>query len=158
MEFINNSQNYTGSIWTFGDGGNSTLDNPIHFYPSSTIDAYNVMLVVYDANGCSDTAIAVVESSDVIRLTVPNAFTPNGDGLNDLFIPVISNPEQAKYYQFDVFNRWGQIVFSSNKPGEGWDGKYKGKLCPFGTYNWKVSFDVTGQESTNANGHVTLVK
>ncbi|MFZ9582206.1 MAG: gliding motility-associated C-terminal domain-containing protein, partial [Crocinitomicaceae bacterium] len=158
MEFINNSQNYTGSMWTFGDGGNSTLDNPIHFYPSSTIDAYNVMLVVYDANGCSDTAIAVVESSDVIRLTVPNAFTPNGDGLNDLFIPVISNPEQAKYYQFDVFNRWGQIVFSSNKPGEGWDGKYKGKLCPFGTYNWKVSFDVTGQESTNANGHVTLVK
>ncbi|MFN5635850.1 MAG: gliding motility-associated C-terminal domain-containing protein, partial [Flavobacteriales bacterium] len=158
MEFINNSQNYTGSFWTFGDGGNSTLDNPIHFYPSSTIDAYNVMLVVYDANGCSDTAIAVVESSDVIRLTVPNAFTPNGDGLNDLFIPVISNPEQAKYYQFDVFNRWGQIVFSSNKPGEGWDGKYKGKLCPFGTYNWKVSFDVTGQESTNANGHVTMVK
>ena len=158
LEFINNSQNYSGSVWQFGDGASSTLDNPIHFYPASTIDQYNVMLVVYDVNGCTDTAYSVVESNDFVRLTVPNAFTPNGDGLNDLFTPIISNSDQVKYYVFEVYNRWGELVFQSNKPGEGWDGKYKGKLVQFGTYNWKVSYDVPDSDSMNANGHVTLVK
>jgi gliding motility-associated-like protein len=158
LEFINNSQNYTGSVWQFGDGGSSILDNPIHTYPPYTIDNYNVTLVVYDANGCTDTVTGIVESNDVVRLTVPNAFTPNGDGLNDVFTPVISNSTQVKYYRFEVYNRWGQIVFESNKPGDGWDGKYKGKLVQFGTYTWKVSYDVTDQGSTNADGHVTLVK
>jgi gliding motility-associated-like protein len=158
LEFINNSQNYTGSIWQFGDGGSSILDNPIHTYPPFTIDNYNVTLVVYDANGCTDTITGIVESNDVVRLTVPNAFTPNGDGLNDVFTPIISNSTQVKYYRFEVYNRWGQIVFESNKPGDGWDGKYKGKLAQFGTYSWKVSYDVTDQGTTNADGHVTLVK
>ena len=93
-----------------------------------------------------------------MRLTVPNAFTPNGDGLNDVFTPVISNADQVKYYVFEVYNRWGKLIFESNKPGEGWDGKYKGKLAQFGTYNWKVSYDVPDQDSVDANGHVTLVK
>ena len=158
IDFINNSQNYTGSLWQFGDGGSSTQDNPSYFYPASTIADYNVMLVVYDANGCADTAYNVVQSNDVVRLTVPNAFTPNGDGLNDVFTPVISNSDQVKYYRFEVYNRWGQLIFESNKPGEGWDGKFKGKLSQFGAYNWKVSYDVPNQDSINANGHVTLVK
>ena len=72
--FINNSLNYIGSIWQFGDGTSSTLDNPIHTYPAATIDSYNVMLVVYDANGCTDTAYSVVESNDLVRLTVPNGW------------------------------------------------------------------------------------
>jgi gliding motility-associated-like protein len=158
IDFINNSQNYTGSLWQFGDGGTSTQDNPSYFYPASTIADYNVMLVVYDINGCTDTAYNVVQSNDVVRLTVPNAFTPNGDGLNDVFTPIISNSDQVKYYRFEVYNRWGQLIFESNKPGEGWDGKYKGKLSQFGAYNWKVSYDVPDQDSINANGHVTLVK
>jgi gliding motility-associated-like protein len=116
------------------------------------------MLVVYDVNGCTDTAYNIVQSNDVVRLTVPNAFTPNGDGLNDVFTPIISNSDQVKYYRFEVYNRWGQLIFESNKPGEGWDGKYKGKLSQFGAYNWKVSYDVPNQDSINANGHVTLVK
>ncbi|MFM7595672.1 MAG: gliding motility-associated C-terminal domain-containing protein [Flavobacteriales bacterium] len=158
IDFINNSQNYSGSIWQFGDGGSSTQDNPSYFYPASTIADYSVMLVVYDVNGCTDTAYNVVQSNDEVRLTVPNAFTPNGDGLNDLFIPIISNSDQVQYYRFEVYNRWGQLIFETNKPGEGWDGKFKGKLSQFGTYNWKVSYDVPEQNSVNANGHVTLVK
>ncbi|MBM3164950.1 MAG: gliding motility-associated C-terminal domain-containing protein, partial [Bacteroidetes bacterium] len=158
LEFINNSQNYIGSIWQFGDGGSSTQDNPIHNYPSSTVDSYNVVLVVYDANGCTDTAAGIVESNDVVRLTVPNAFTPNGDGLNDLFTPIISNVTQVKYFRFEVYNRWGQIVFESNKVGDGWDGKYKGKPVQFGTYTWKVSYNVEDQGTMNASGHVTSIK
>ncbi|NDB35141.1 MAG: hypothetical protein EB023_07295, partial [Flavobacteriia bacterium] len=158
LEFVNTSQNYTGSIWQFGDGNSSIVDNPLHTYPPYTVGNYNVSLVVYDANGCTDTVTGVVESNDVVRLTVPNAFTPNGDGLNDVFTPIISNLTLVKYYKFEVYNRWGQIVYESDDPGAGWDGKYKGKLAQFGTYSWKVSYDVTDQGSTNANGHVTLVK
>ena len=158
LSFINNSTNYIGSIWQFGDGTSATLDNPIHTYPAATIDSYNVMLVVYDANGCSDTAYSVVESNDIVRLTVPNGFTPNGDGLNDIFIPVVSNSDQIKFYRFEVYNRWGQLVFESTKPGEGWDGKFNGKQAQFGVYNWIVRFEVPENEPVNANGHVTLIK
>ncbi|NBV68260.1 MAG: hypothetical protein EBR74_06955, partial [Flavobacteriia bacterium] len=158
LDFVNNSQNYSGSVWDFGDGGTSNIDNPTHYYPSSTIGAYDVVLVVYDANGCTDTAFATYQSTDVVRLTVPNAFTPNGDGLNDDFLPIISNSDQVKYYRFEVYNRWGQLVFESSKTGEGWDGKYKGKLVQFGTYTWKVSYDVVDQDSMKANGHVTLLR
>jgi gliding motility-associated-like protein len=158
LSFINNSTNYIGSIWQFGDGTSATLDNPIHTYPAATIDSYNVMLVVYDANGCTDTAYSVVESNDIVRLTVPNGFTPNGDGLNDIFLPVVSNADQIKFYRFEVYNRWGQLVFESTKPGEGWDGKYNGKQAQFGVYNWSVRFEVPENDPVNANGHVTLVK
>ena len=158
LAFINNSINYIGSIWQFGDGTSATLDNPIHTYPAATIDSYNVMLVVYDANGCSDTAYSVVESNDLVRLTVPNGFTPNGDGLNDIFIPVVSNSDQIKFYRFEVYNRWGQLVFESTKPGEGWDGKFNGKQAQFGVYNWIVRYEVPDNEPVNANGHVTLIK
>jgi gliding motility-associated-like protein len=158
LSFINNSINYSGSIWQFGDGTSATLDNPIHTYPAATVDSYNVMLVVYDANGCTDTAYSVVESNDLVRLTVPNGFTPNGDGLNDIFLPVVSNADQIKFYRFEVYNRWGQLVFESTKPGEGWDGKYNGKQAQFGVYNWSVRFEVPENDPVNANGHVTLVK
>jgi gliding motility-associated-like protein len=158
LSFINNSINYIGSIWQFGDGTSATLDNPIHTYPAATIDSYNVMLVVYDANGCSDTAYSVVESNDLVRLTVPNGFTPNGDGLNDIFIPVVSNSDQIKFYRFEVYNRWGQLIFESTKPGEGWDGKFNGKQAQFGVYNWIVRFEVPENEPVKANGHVTLIK
>ena len=158
LSFINNSINYIGSIWQFGDGTSSTLDNPIHTYPAATIDSYNVMLVVYDANGCTDTAYSVVESNDLVRLTVPNGFTPNGDGLNDIFLPVVSNADQIKFYRFEVYNRWGQLVFESSKPGEGWDGKFNGKLAQFGVYSWSVRFEVPENDPVNASGHVTLIK
>ena len=158
LSFINNSINYIGSIWQFGDGTSATLDNPIHTYPAATIDSYNVMLVVYDANGCTDTAYSVVESNDLVRLTVPNGFTPNGDGLNDIFLPVVSNADQIKFYRFEVYNRWGQLVFESSKPGEGWDGKFNGKLAQFGVYSWSVRFEVPENDPVNASGHVTLIK
>ena len=158
LSFINNSLNYIGSIWQFGDGSSSTLDNPIHTYPAATIDSYNVMLVAYDANGCTDTAYSVVESNDLVRLTVPNGFTPNGDGLNDIFLPVVSNADQIKFYRFEVYNRWGQLVFESTKPGEGWDGKFNGKQAQFGVYSWSVRFEVPENDPVSASGHVTLIK
>ena len=158
LSFVNNSINYIGSIWQFGDGTSATLDNPIHTYPAATIDSYNVMLVVYDANGCTDTAYSVVESNDLVRLTVPNGFTPNGDGLNDIFLPVVSNADQIKFYRFEVYNRWGQLVFESTKPGEGWDGKFNGKQAQFGVYSWSVRFEVPENDPVSASGHVTLIK
>ena len=159
IDFINNSQNYTGSLWQFGDGGSSTLDNPSYFYPASTIADYNVMLVVYDANGCSDTAYNVVQSTDVVRLTVPNAFTPNGDGLNDTFEPKMSNIET---YKIMIFNRWGELIFTSNDPSNQWDGTVNSNEVQIDVYVYKIVvtgfYQIGNLDSEQLVGTVTVIR
>lgn len=73
---------------------------------------------------------------------VPNAFTPNGDGLNDVFKPILQCP--AESYSLKIFNRWGQMIFETNTPSEGWDGIVKGKLAQRGTYVWTIYYKYTG--------------
>ena len=64
----------------------------------------------------------------------------------------------VKAYRFEVYNRWGQIVFESNDITVGWDGKYKGKICQTGTYNWIVYYQDYDKNPYNINGHATLLK
>lgn len=79
-----------------------------------------------DAAGCAgkDSVMVIFSKTGDQKLYVPTAFTPNGDGLNDIFKPTFIGP-QAKY-DFKIFNRWGQLVFRSTTPGEGWDGNFRG--------------------------------
>jgi len=71
-------------------------------------------------------------------IKVPNAFTPNKDGLNDLLLA--TNADLAKNFSFKVFNRIGEVVFSTNNPLEGWNGLYKGNPAEIGTYVWMLSY------------------
>lgn len=90
------------------------------------------------------------------KIFVPNAFTPNKDGKNDVFVYKASGGISGVQY-FNIYNRWGEIVFSTNKPGQGWDGTYKGKLQPNGTYIWMFEIrDVTGTKHIQ-RGVVTLI-
>lgn len=70
-----------------------------------------------------------------LALQVPNAFTPNGDGLNDAFGAV---GEGVEDYRLVIFNRWGNIIFEANKLTKKWDGRYQGKLVPLGAYNYEI--------------------
>jgi gliding motility-associated-like protein len=70
-----------------------------------------------------------------VRMYLPSAFTPNNDGLNDTFGIVGEGIESCRLI---VYNRWGEIVFSSERVDDKWDGKYKGKLVPFGAYSYEV--------------------
>jgi gliding motility-associated-like protein len=84
--------------------------------------------------GTGSIVIVVVPGSDIV---VPNAFSPNGDGRNDVLRVDALGIRDFKY--FKVFNRWGQEVFSSANTGEGWNGMVGGQLAPMGTYVWVAS-------------------
>lgn len=89
---------------------------------------------------------------------VPNAFTPNGDELNNVFKTVST----CSYPLFDIkiFNRWGQVVFESSDLNEYWDGTFHGELCPDGEYNWLMKYKTQGENSEILfkKGHVNLLK
>lgn len=89
---------------------------------------------------------------------IPNAFTPNGDGLNDYFRIVGLPPENITMFNIRIFNRWGQVVYTSNDIREGWDGTFKGEVCPAGDYPWVIFYEDQNKTRTSNNGIVTLVR
>jgi len=94
-----------------------------------------------------------IDVSEYFR--VGNAFTPNGDGMNDTFFPVLAfTPE---YYEFTIYNRLGILLFRSAVPGNGWDGRYKGKLMPPGTYLWSVRIKTPSGLTEKRNGTVAIL-
>ncbi|MCB0772369.1 MAG: T9SS type B sorting domain-containing protein, partial [Flavobacteriales bacterium] len=86
----------------------------------------------------------------------PNAFTPDGDGLNEDFRPVLNGFENWRY-QFLVFDRWGELIHQSRDRGTAWNGSYKGKPVKSDVYVWKVVLNREGDERVYY-GHITVVR
>jgi gliding motility-associated-like protein len=89
---------------------------------------------------------------------IPNAFTPNGDGLNDEFRIVGLPPDKITQFNLQIFNRWGQVVFSSTDILVGWDGKLKGEYCPEGDYTWVIFYEDNDKTMTSNKGTITLLR
>jgi gliding motility-associated-like protein len=98
------------------------------------------------------------ESSDTVlnKLLIPNAFSPNGDGTNDIF--KIANFTNQKLVEFKVFNRWGTILFTTEDPSSGWDGTFKGKDEPFGVYGYVIRIAYPQNIVETYKGTVTLLR
>lgn len=108
--------------------------------------------------GIDSIKISNTELCDCISF-MPTAFSPNSDGLNDIFIPVLEKGCKVSGYNFNIFNRWGERVFSSVKPGTGWDGTYKGVVADAGTYMFTISFEKGTHYNVYAlKGDVVLVR
>jgi gliding motility-associated-like protein len=122
---------------------NPAIANPVASYsaPSAGI-LYKVL--VYNVAGCIDSAFVRVKVFQIMpSVFVPNAFTPNRDGKNDLLRPIAVGMARIDYFQ--IYNRWGQLVFRTSSNEHGWDGTIAGKLQPSGTYVWVVkAVDYTG--------------
>lgn len=117
---------------------------------------YNVF--VYNEIGCSEIAhISVRVFKTAPAVFVPNAFSPNGDGRNDVLRPIAAGVQRLEY--FNVYNRWGKLVFSSkNSEAAGWNGRLSGKDQPADTYVWELSaIDYNGKLIT-ARGVVVLIR
>ncbi|HEX8517572.1 MAG TPA: PKD domain-containing protein [Bacteroidia bacterium] len=140
--------------WDFGDAqsdSTSTLQNPSHAYQTGGF--YDVCLYVSDINGCTDTACQQVIVS--LPPVIPTGFSPNGDGENDVFY-VYGGP--FKTLEFRIYNNWGEIIYTSDKQSEGWDGKRKGIDQPIGVYVYTVyAITETGEEH-HLSGDVTLLR
>jgi len=143
-------------LWVFGDGtsSNSCQDTISHTFPA--VGNYPVEEILTNIYGCKDTFLIPIEVYSYFEYWIPNAFTPNGDGLNEVFRPVI---EGVTDYDFLIFNRWGELLFESTNIFDGWDGTYQGRKCQEDVYIWKIVFrnEITkGRE--NYIGRVTLVR
>ncbi|MBN9383468.1 MAG: gliding motility-associated C-terminal domain-containing protein [Chitinophagaceae bacterium] len=122
-----------GWVWNPSDGlNNDVIRDPIA-RPQQSI---TYTATGYTFNGCAGSAGITVTVYTVSGVFVPNAFTPNGDGHNDVLRPVLVGIKELKY--FAVFDRWGQRIFYTTNPTEGWRGYSNGKDQPMGTYVWMV--------------------
>lgn len=138
--------------WEFGDGFTSSEENPTHLYPLA--GAYEVCLTVTTENGCEDKICDSVIIEEISLLDIPNAFSPNGDGFNDEFLPF--NYGMANY-ELTIYNRWGEVVFSTSTASIGWDGTFEGKVQEIGTYVYVVSGSGVDNVQYYKQGNFTLV-
>ncbi|MDP4280593.1 MAG: PKD domain-containing protein [Bacteroidota bacterium] len=132
------SDKSTGGATCSIDWGDGTINDCLvtqHDYSSA--GTYTVREIVGNSAGCSDTASSTVIIRAEFRFFVPTAFTPDGDGLNDVFRPVLYGVYQ---YTMLIFNRFGEQIFITHDSSDGWDGNFKGTSCPEGTYAYRISF------------------
>lgn len=163
INFINTSQGATNYYWDFGDpaalnGSNtSTVVNPSHGY--SYTGEYKVNLVAISNHGCRDIASRLVDIIPDFAVYIPNTFTPDENGLNDVFQPLGVGIDEDNY-RLDIFDRWGENIFTSNNFRKGWDGSVKGgsKPAPQGVYTYKLMVhDILGNKHPYV-GHVTVIR
>jgi gliding motility-associated-like protein len=153
VSFYDQSWNASQWWWDFGDSSSAIIQYPEHIYAQAGI--YEITLMVESPEGCRDTAWKVLEVKDDYALWIPNSFTPNNDGKNDAFMV-----KGFGYSDFtmDIFNRWGDHIFSTANDSEGWDGSYNGTVAAMDVYVYQVQIkDVFGNPHTY-NGRVTLVR
>lgn len=158
---INFTNESTGGIiydWDFAGLGTSQNTNPTFVFPNDDPGTYNVCLVTENSNGCMDSICHTVVINDLFLLYVPNTFTPDGDGINDYFFPVIDGYDPENFNMM-IFNRWGELIFESSSPDNKWDGTYKGLMSQEDTYVWKIiTKDVGTGKKRDFIGHVNLLK
>ncbi|MFI5222142.1 MAG: gliding motility-associated C-terminal domain-containing protein, partial [Bacteroidia bacterium] len=118
-------------------------------------DYGNYSLTVTDSNYCSNTKQFEVTSNCPGTLYVPNVFTPNGDGKNETFLPVVRN---IKSLQFEIYNRWGELLFETFELNKGWDGTFQNNFVQPDVYFYKIIYTGMNEESYLLKGNVTLLK
>lgn len=158
VQFTNNSQNANSYVWSFGEGTISTETSPSFTY-AQTEASYTVTLIAAAANGCLDSVKRIVVIGEGLIYYVPNSFTPNQDGYNDVFLPVMTSGLDTASYQLTIFNRWGEILFESDELVKGWNGAYENELVQDGVYIWQIRFKYKDNDVVESvEGHVTLLR
>jgi gliding motility-associated-like protein len=134
VQFTSTTEDVYTFLWEFGDDSTGVRRNPVHEY----MDAgdYPVSMYVRNQDGCETTVYDTVTVYDPLHVYIPNAFTPNGDSLNDWFGVV---GEGYLYYDMAIYDRWGQILMEGRfEDANAWDGKFKEKLVPSDYYVYRV--------------------
>lgn len=159
VTFTNTSENATSWTWSFGDQSFSADQSPVHTYQPSG-DGYDIYLIAANTSGCKDSAHAFIPFNGGPVYYVPNAFTPDGNEFNQVFLPVFTSGFDPSRYTFQVFNRWGALLFESSNHRIGWDGSSTtGTLVPDGIYTWKIWFSPPDTDEREViTGHVVLVR
>lgn len=151
----------TNIMWEFTGTGivgfdTTNLKNPLRVFES--VGKFPIMLIQTTDHGCTDTVVKVIEVIDEMLLFIPNSFTPNGDGTNDVF-NVKGLGFKADGFSMELFDRWGHSMFFTKDLTKGWDGTVKGQPAQDGVYVYKIkAVGVNGEGRKEYVGHVTLMK
>jgi len=152
VKIVSNSLDAHEWHWDFGDGtGQSNEISPLYTYQE--IGRYFIELAVYNYNGCWDWAWAYINVH--LPPQIPNAFSPNGDGLND-FLVVEGGP--YKQMEFKIYNEWGELVFESHEQGKGWNGTNNGISQPVGSYLFSFTGVSIEDHKYSEIGNVMLIR
>lgn len=140
-------------LWTPSEGlSSTTIENPIANPSDTTI----YIVTVTDENGCVNTDTVKVNAMGEVTVDIPNAFSPNGDGVNDYFYPIFQG--SGKIINYMIYNRWGELVYEGSHGDSGWDGTFKGKPSDIGSYVIIVNASTSLDESKFYTQNFVLVK
>lgn len=154
VNFTNSSSPANTSIWQIDNVFASVTTDFSHVFPLSGI--YSVCLISSNAV-CVDTVCSEVQIFDRAFVYVPNTFSPNGDGFNDVFLPVLSG--DIEKYDLFVFDRWGALIFSTNQTDKAWDGTKDGVKYPLDTYVWRIRYKKASEVDIEyLMGHVNIIR
>tara|TARA_Y100000589_G_scaffold332344_1_gene392032 strand:- start:1579 stop:4659 length:3081 start_codon:yes stop_codon:yes gene_type:complete len=155
VSFIDSSSGtITGWLWDFGNNTTSTTQNPNVTYNQD--GTYTVTLIVTDSLGCADTYTKEITVLPPTSILVPNVFSPNNDGINDVFTIKSSF---IKSVHGQIFNRWGNLLFEWTHPKGYWDGRTSsGELVPAGSYFYVIKYTTLKNEEFELKGTITLIR
>jgi len=140
--------------WEFSDGFISNDKDVTRLF--TVPGNYTVNLTATSPGGCSNEHIETFTVTDNCGVYIPTGFTPNKDGLNDKLIPLLSGVKTFK--RFSIFNRYGNLIYSTNIAGEGWDGTYNGILQPTGVFVWTLEYISKEDKPVSTRGVVSLIR
>lgn len=158
--FDNLSTNANSSQWIFDDYGFSSEYSPSFIFTEVNQTEYETCLTVTSIEGCIDSVCKQVLIEENLGYYIPNAFTPNGDGINDFFMPILASVSNNGF-EFLIFDRWGTLVFETNKIDKAiWDGTYKNAPVPEDVYVWKIKGENKYDKTAffNVSGHITVIR
>ncbi len=147
----------TSWLYYFDDGGSSTMQNPTHEYTSE--GDYTITQYVYDDYGCVDSTTMTVSVEGLFAFYIPNAFSPNGDNINDYFLPKGIGID-ADTWHMKIYDRWGSTVFVSTDINQPWDGMYVLEdidKTPTAVFGYFITFRTESGLIMEYYGHVTTL-
>lgn len=151
--FKDSSQKATQYLWSID---NKSYSDKLFTHNFKQVGAQQIKLLVSNDAGCADSIAKTVIVESPSRVYMPQSFTPNADGLNDLFGPEYLAP--VKDYYFTIFNRWGEKIFETKDPTVKWDGTYLGQAVMEGVYTYTLNVVFQNYDRKRINGMVTLLK
>ncbi len=161
IDFTNQSTDAATYFWEFGANTvptSSVLIDPTAEFPNINPGTYDITLTAYTDAGCAHDTTFTLIINGIFTLYVPNAFSPNGDGFNDLFMAQgdMIDPDD---FEFRLFNRWGELIWETDAHDGAWDGTYKGSAVPVDVYAWRIKAkDLYTDEIYEFTGSVTVVR
>ena len=156
--YLNNYSDDASSFnWNFGDTDTSSIENPTHSYLGIPGD-YTIKLVVNSIHNCTDSISDIIKILDEHAFYSPTAFTPDNDGINDTW-KIFGNSIDNNNFELLIFDRWGEIVYTSTNMNDSWDGTIKsGKIGAIGVYTWVVNYKEKSGLEHQSVGTLNLIR